>query len=263
MAADPRSDRDLWDDKAEGWDRHIGDRGDRNRRRHVHPVLRRMLGEVDGLDVLDAGCGTGYFTVDLVRRGARVTGVDFAPAMLDVARRRVERAGVSARLLDQDCSALVELGDGSFDRVVSIYVLQDLPDLAGAVRSFHRVLRPGGRAVLVFGHPCFGNPGGPELVGDRTIYEWPFPYFDEVRCEEVWKGTDVATGERFDFPSPFTYYHRPLRAYWRAFRDTGFRVLDFDEPLMEPPYAPDVTEADVARSRRCAWSVAFLLERPA
>lgn len=263
LAGEPRSDRELWDDKAADWDRHIGEDGDRNRRRHVHPVLWRMLGEVAGLDVLDAGCGTGYLAVELARRGARVTAVDFAPAMLEVARRRVAQAGVDARLVLQDGSGLADLGDACFDLVVSVYVLQDLPDLEGAARGTRRVLRPGGRAVFVFGHPCFGVPGGPEVEQERTSFHWPFPYFDEVRCAEVWRGTDRGTGERFDFRSPFTYYHRPLRSYWRAFAGAGLRVLDFDEPVMQPPYPPEVTAADIERARRCPWSVAFLLERPA
>ncbi len=253
-------DQALWDGKASEWDRHIGADGDRNRRENVHPVLWRMLGDVAERAVLDAGCGTGYLSVKLALAGARVTAVDYAPAMVEVARRRAREAGVSVDLRVDDCVALDTVATGSVERLVSNYVLQDLADLRGAVRAFRRVLRSGGEAVLVFAHPCFGPPGGPEDHADGSFsYRWPFPYFDEVRCEERWAGRDVATGERFDFPGRFTFYHRPLSAYWRAFADHGLRCLDFDEPVLQEPYPPGVTPADVARSRRCAYSVAFQL----
>ena len=71
-------DRGLWNEKAELWDLHIGDEGDRNRRRHVNPTIWRMLGPVEGLRVLDAGCGTGYLSAKLAQDGAAVTAVDYS-----------------------------------------------------------------------------------------------------------------------------------------------------------------------------------------
>ena len=258
---DALEDRDLWSEKAPFWERHIGDEGDRNRRRHVDPVIWRMLGDVRGLDVLDAGCGTGYLSAKLARRGARVTAVDYAPGMVAQARARAARLEVALELHLDDCCRLDAVADASQDRVVSNYVLQDLADLGAAVGAFARVLRPGGQAVVVFGHPCFGNPGGPERAGEAVTYTWPFSYFEHRRCEEVWRGTDHATGERFDFPSRFTFYHRPLASYWKAFLGAGFVCLDFDEPVLQPPYPPELSPDEVRRATQCAWSVAFKLAR--
>jgi hypothetical protein len=86
----------------------------------------------------------------------------------------------------------------------------------------------------------------------------PSPNAHEDR--RLW--SQKARGERFDFPSRFTYYHRPLKAYWRAFRDAGFQVLDFDEPVLQPPYPPDLPPDELQGTLQCAWSVAFHLERP-
>ena len=252
-------DRELWSEKAALWNVHIGDEGDRNRRRHVDPVIWRMLGEVRDRDVLDAGCGTGYLSAKLVAAGARVHAVDYAPGMLAQARMRFERLGIDLQPREDDCCQLATVEDASVDRVVSNYVLQDLEDLPSTMQAFRRVLRPEGEAVLVFGHPCFGTPGGVERTEQGAIYTWPFSYFAEVRCEEVWQGTDPATGERFDFNTRFTFYHRPLSAYWRAFRESGFEVLDFDEPVMKPPYPPELSEEEIQRSTMCSWSVAFHL----
>ena len=255
-------DRQLWSEKAPWWELHIGDDGDRNRRRHVDPVIWRMLGDVAGLAVVDAGCGTGYLSAKLAQRGARVHAVDFAPGMVAQARARFARLHLSVLAVEDDCCALASVPDVSQDRVVSNYVLQDLEDLPAAVRAFARVLKPGGRAVLTFGHPCFGVPGGPARDDRGATYTWAFPYFEERRYEEVWQGTHHATGERFDFPSRFTYYPRPLKTYWRAFLAAGFTCLDFDEPVLQAPYPPELPPEEIRRITQCAWSVAFCLERP-
>ena len=60
---------ESWDAKAEEWAIQVGDEGDMNRRYQSDPVLWRMLGEVSGLTVLDAGCGTGYLAIARVMDG--------------------------------------------------------------------------------------------------------------------------------------------------------------------------------------------------
>jgi 2-polyprenyl-3-methyl-5-hydroxy-6-metoxy-1,4-benzoquinol methylase len=70
--------RDFWNRVAEDWRIQIGDDGDANRRLNSDPVLWAFAGEVRGLKVLDAGCGTGYLSNKLIERGALVTGIDFS-----------------------------------------------------------------------------------------------------------------------------------------------------------------------------------------
>jgi 2-polyprenyl-3-methyl-5-hydroxy-6-metoxy-1,4-benzoquinol methylase len=70
----------------------MADDGDFSKRHLVNPALLRMLGDVNGRRVLDAGCGTGYFSRMLAGRGARVTGVEPASSLFDFAARREEAA---------------------------------------------------------------------------------------------------------------------------------------------------------------------------
>jgi hypothetical protein len=76
-------------------------------------------------------------------------------------------------------------------------------------------------------------------------------------------GRHHETGQPVVFPSHFTYYHRPLSAYWKAFAGAGFACEDFDEPVLQPPYPPGLAPEEIARTTQCAWSVAFRLRRPA
>jgi SAM-dependent methyltransferase len=243
---------ESWDVKAGEWAIQVGDEGDMNRRYQSDPVLWRMLGEVAGRTILDAGCGTGYLSIVMARRGARVIGVDWSPRMIDVGRGRAEALGVEVDLRVDSCSELATLPNASVDAIVSNYVLMDLPDLEGAVASFHRVLRDGGQAVVVFSHPCFAPPGGFGRSSDgSTVFRWDRSYFDRFEGTEEWG----------HFTTPFIFYHRPLSHYWRAFRAEGFRVLDFDEPVIPVPPPPEIDDARLRRFRMVPNSVAFLLEK--
>jgi ubiquinone/menaquinone biosynthesis C-methylase UbiE len=93
--------------------------------------------------VLDLGCGTGMFLRELSRRAKFAVGVDASPEMLRVANVRRGRAALV--LADADT---LPFPDGSFDAVVSVTLLQNMPDPAATVREVARVLKPGGVAIL-------------------------------------------------------------------------------------------------------------------
>ena len=100
-------------------------------------------------DVLEAGCGIGTDGVRFVRAGARYTGIDFSTTALELARSRPELQ--DARLVQ---GSIVELpfSDDSFDLVYSNGVVHHLPQTSQAIAEFHRVLRPGGSAIVMVYH---------------------------------------------------------------------------------------------------------------
>src|SRR6516165_4291133 len=104
----------------------------------------------DPLDALDAGCGTGFLSFELAARGHRVTGVDFAPAMLAEARRKAAERSVSVRFEKADAEQL-PFPSHSFDLAISRHLLWTLPHPEAAIDEWIRLLRPGGRLVVVDG----------------------------------------------------------------------------------------------------------------
>ena len=106
-----------------------------------------VLGDVDGLDVVELGCGTAYFSAWLARRGARVVGVDPTRAQLETARRLQRQTGVEFPLLEAP-GENVPLPDASFDIVHSEYGASIWADPARWVPEAARLARPG--ALLVF-----------------------------------------------------------------------------------------------------------------
>jgi SAM-dependent methyltransferase len=245
--------RDLWDRLAADWRIQVGASGDSNRILNSDPVLWAFAGNVSGSRVLDAGCGTGYLTRQLAERGALVTGVDFSERMIEIAR--AEFPGLDFRV--DSSSELRTLGDGEFDLITANYLLMDTPDLEGTMRAFARVLRPGGRVVAVFSHPCFpqGDASISDAEGDGVTYRWRFPYFERRKCiDSPWA----------HFTTEFIWFHRPLSDYWKAFRAAGFEVTDFEEPrLAEERYSLAPDERKLRKSRTRPYSVAFKLRKAA
>jgi ubiquinone/menaquinone biosynthesis C-methylase UbiE len=240
--------RSFWDRVAEDWNQHVGMDGDANRILNSDPVLWAMAGDVHGRDVLDAGCGTGYLSARLRGQGARVVGVDLSEKMIQIARD--QHPDIDFRV--DSISELTAVGDAQFDLVVSNYVLMDIPDLDSALRNFARVLRPRGAAVAVFSHPCFPQGRATQRDGQVT-YVWSFPYFERR------KRVDPPWGR---FTSEFIWFHRPLSDYWKAFRDAGFRVVEFEEPHARPErYYLASNPEKLHQSQQRPYSVAFRLER--
>ncbi len=106
------------------------------------------LGELAGLDVVELGCGTAYFSAWLARRGARPVGVDITPAQLETARGLMEELGIEFPLIEAD-GGDTGLPASSFDLVLSEYGASIWVDPYRFVPEAARLLRPGGRLVFM------------------------------------------------------------------------------------------------------------------
>ena len=115
----------------------------------VERAIRDVIGDKPVRAVLDLGTGTGRMLEIVAPFAERAVGVDQSPAMLNVARSRLERAGLrNAQLRQGDIYALPVERDG-YDLVIIHQVLHYLDDPARAIREAARVLRPGGRLVVI------------------------------------------------------------------------------------------------------------------
>src|SRR3954469_6654430 len=112
-------------------------------------LAQEALAPQPGDEVLDVGCGPGFYVVDLldiVGANGSVTGVDASAAMLAIAGRKAgERPNV--RLVPGEATTL-PVGDASVDRAISVQVFEYLDDVDGALAEMMRVVRPGGRVVI-------------------------------------------------------------------------------------------------------------------
>ncbi len=151
--------------------------------------LRYALPHIRGPCVLEVSFGTGYLLTQYAHR-FKTHGIDYNEAMVRTARRNLVRAGSAAHL----CRARVEAlpyGDQAFDTIVNTMAFSGYPDARLALGEMRRVLRPGGRIVLIdVNYPTDGNWLGMTLVrwaqraGDlirdlpQLLHEFEFTFTD-------------------------------------------------------------------------------------
>lgn len=113
-------------------------------------LLARLLGPGHDRHCLDLGCGGGAHVPALTGLGWLVTGVDISPQQAELARR----TGITATVANAEN---LPFEDQSFDAVATITTTTDFDDLPPVFAEAHRILRPGGRLVVITSHPCFGG----------------------------------------------------------------------------------------------------------
>ena len=113
----------------------------------VHVALVEALGPEPGDRWLDVGCGAGNLAELAAGAGARVTGIDLAPRLIDVARTRAGAGGYDIEYRVGDAEDL-DVEEASFDKVTSSFAMIFAPDHDAAARELARVTRPGGRLAF-------------------------------------------------------------------------------------------------------------------
>lgn len=106
-------------------------------------LMEGHLPQGRSLRILDAGTGAGFFAILLAGKGHRVTGIDMSEDMLREAKRNMMAAGCRAEFRRMSAQE-PDFPDETFDAIVSRNLTWTLPDVMGAYREWHRLLKPGG-----------------------------------------------------------------------------------------------------------------------
>lgn len=197
-------------------------------------ILALVVPQGRALDALDVGCGTGFLALELAMRGHRVTGVDLAPAMLDLARNKAAALGLAVHFQEADAENL-PFPAGRFDLVISRHVLWTLPHPEAAIDDWMRTLRPGGRLAIIDGARYDADAAKtPQCENARTSIEY------------------AAIGEQLPF-----YGGRPRREIAAVLRAHGLRNVQSDPlaDLVEAQAQRLIAEGQEARRRQryVAW----------
>lgn len=172
-------------------------------------------------DVLDVATGTADLAIALRRAApaARVVGVDFSEAMLRVGRAKAAKLGVDVRLDVGDGTAL-PYPDDTFDAVTIAYGLRNFADVDAGLREFARVLRPGGRlVVLEFPPPPQGAFGRAFRLYFTRVVPWLGGLVSGRRAAYAYLPASVMA-----FPAPDALAERMRFA---GFRDVRYRLQTF------------------------------------
>ena len=201
------------------------------------PAVVGLLPDVQGKNVLDAGCGSGWYTAWLLERGARVTGIDMSPKMIEHTRQRTNGR---VTLHQADLSQPLDfLPDAAFDLVVSGLAIHYVSDLPGLLGEFHRVLRTGGLLVFSTGHPI-----------DELRFSAHGNYFETELVSATWRKLSIE-------PVEVPWYRMPLSAFTEGLWQAGFVI----ERLVEPRPTPEFKQADPEDYEKLMHMPAFMCIR--
>ncbi len=183
--------------------------------------LHVLPDDLDGLDAIELGCGTGYVSSWLARRGARPVGIDNSEQQLATARAMQEEFGIEFPLVHGNAEA-TPFDDASFDFAISEYGACLWCDPYRWIPEAARVLRPGGRLVFLVDTPlavmCAPQTEG-QPAGERLLR----PYFGMHRVE--WPDDDSVE------------FHLPHGELIALLRESGFEI----EALVEVQAPADAT----------------------
>ncbi|WEX10682.1 class I SAM-dependent methyltransferase [Chelativorans sp. AA-79] len=141
--------RDYWSGRAASFDLSPGHEIFAEDERHAwHALIEKHLGAGAGRDALDLASGTGVISRLLCERGYSVTGLDFSEPMLERAEAKAKAHGLDARYVMGDAENTL-LADAAYDVIMTRHLVWTLPDPAAAFADWFRVLKPGGRVLIV------------------------------------------------------------------------------------------------------------------
>jgi SAM-dependent methyltransferase len=213
------------------WIKEARDGGNATRNGLLDLPMLEACGSLEGLRILDCGCGEGRFCRMLVERGAGyVLGLDLCGPMIEAASA-LQSAREEYRVAD--VQNLSDIADESFDLVVSYLNQCDLPDFNANNREAFRVLRQGGRFIIANLHPMRSAVGGWQRTSDgRKQHVILDNYFDEG--ERHWKMMGIA----------LTNFHRALSTYTGGFLKAGFCIEGIVEPTVTEEHLSIYPELD-------------------
>ncbi len=231
MSIDETQVRDAWDRNATLWAERVRAGVDLYRAVFNDPCFLAELPNLAGCEVIDLGCGEGATTRNIARRGARVTGIDLSPRMIEWARSEEAREPLGIDYQVASYGSHTPFRSERFDAAVSTMALMDSPDFPAAAREAFRLLKPGSLFAFSVLHPCFVTPGirwlkdeqgcESELVVSRYFDETPF-----VESRRFSKDPAVGRAECLDIPR----FPRRLETYVNGLVQAGFVIERVVEP---------------------------------
>ncbi|MDP2984006.1 MAG: methyltransferase domain-containing protein [Candidatus Latescibacter sp.] len=221
----------LWKTALARWPDRIGQ--DKNYRLHVvHPTLDELLRERfrRGIHILDLGCGDCSLLDDprfsgRIRPGGSYLGIDISGELIDKASARHKGEGIRflrGDLADQTLSNRITGVRETWDVVLSVFVIQEVPDLDTFLENLAHIASPGSLVIVVTVHPAFAEW---LLDEGRLRIESSLQAGFESEALWRWAGYYPIVDEPME-PFYLPYFHRSVEDYREAFTRTGLKVCD-------------------------------------
>ena len=232
--------REAWDANAEVWDARMGDEGNDFFNVLCLPVIASFLEAQPGQHILDIACGNGLTSRKLAELGATVTAFDFSTELIKLANSRPNPdSRITYHVIDAtDESALLALGEHTFDSALCNMALFDMADIEPLFRALPKLLKPDGVFVFSLTHPAFNNASSMH-VAEEIDYEGEIKTLYSVKISRYITPYQAKGLALRNQPKPQMYFERPLQYYLNLGFQNGFVLDGFAERAFPPEHPQD------------------------
>jgi 2-polyprenyl-3-methyl-5-hydroxy-6-metoxy-1,4-benzoquinol methylase len=207
----------TWNDYAKDYDQKVGETGDLDHRETLNPVITKLLGNVQKKEILDLGCGQGYFSRILAKQEAIVTGVDLSEDLIKIANQRNQEQSLSIKYFISNAADLNAFKNNNFDIIVSNMAFMDIEDIEKTLEECSRILKSNGYIVFSLTNPIFG-------ISERTKDDSGF-FLKLIK----YRTNSTMTNENRGYYFKTVHYHRPIGYYLNTLANNGFYVTNYEE----------------------------------
>jgi ubiquinone/menaquinone biosynthesis C-methylase UbiE len=218
-----------WNDVSDWYDQLVGESGSEYHKEVVLPGTLRLLAMQPGDHALDLACGQGVLCRLLASKGVHATGVDSAPELIRSARERAVNPATpmtgSMEFHIADAREIGFLPADHFKAAACVLAIQNMHPIGPVLSGAARVLKPGGKLVLVMMHPCFRGP-------KETAWGWDEKLKVQYRRVDRYllpRKTPIVTHPGKD-PGKYTWsFHKPIESYVKSLRTAGLLIDVIEE----------------------------------
>lgn len=187
----------------------------------ILPNILRLLDIKNNETILDLACGSGFFSNEFQKNGAKTIGVDISEELINIAKKNYK----GIKFFVSESNNLSFLDDNSIDKITIILALQNIENIKDTINECNRILKKNGRLFIVLNHPAFRIPKKTSWVFDdqgNNIYRRIDEYMSESK-EKIEMNPGLKNNK-------FTIsFHRPLQTYFKILDNAGFYTKRIEE----------------------------------
>lgn len=207
---------------AETWHEHT--KKDILRINMMNEIMEKEIGKLKGKTVLEAGCGDGFFILNLLKKKPeKVIGIDISKFLLDIAKKEIKEKNVE--FYQMDLRKKLNFKDNFFDVVVSYNVLQEIKDISTPLREMRRTLKKNGKMIISITHPLYhllvSAVETKDLPSLKNLKRYP-------RVEPI-HSTAVKGFEKF-----FVVWRKPMSYYVNEIVKSKLKIIEMRDIIIPP-----------------------------
>jgi len=212
-----------WGEVGEWYDDLVQDKGSEYHQEVIFPSLLPLISKSDGnikdLNVIDLGCGQGVLTRQLAALGANCTGIDLAPSLISMAKKRGSE-GKQIQYIKADITDLLsnnnnlkyDLKENHFDIATIILTIQNVDKIRPLFKAVNKLLKVDGSVYIVMVHPAFRIPKSSDWYFNESLNKQARIMYQYLSPQKI----EITMHPGMEASAVTYHFHRPLKTYINA-----------------------------------------------